>query len=348
MLVVADDPPDGVQQQRAQQGADAIELAFFGEIGSLTRAQVEELAEVAPQTSERFWRALGFVDAGPDARVFVSADVEALRLTAELERDELVTAGTEETLARAMGQAMSRLAQAQVEATGELLARAPEVIELARDDPQELVRLLTERAAHLIAPMERLLVYTWRRHAVAAAQRSVVGVLSDIGDTARAVGFADIVGFTSLSRDLSGRELGELVQRFEDASNDAVLRRGGRIVKTLGDEVMFVVDDPAAAADIGLTLAEAFGGPDDLVPQVRVGLAWGPALARAGDVLGPVVNIASRCTGLARPGTVLVDRDLAAAVDASERSADFVLVRLRAQRVRGYDHLMPCVLRRSP
>ena len=340
-------------------------MAFFGEVGSLTRAEVEEQAGVGPETSERMWRALGFVDAGPDARVFTSADVAALKLTAEIERDELVTPGIEETLARALGQSMSRLAQAQIEATGDLLAQAPEVRELASNDPQELVRLLTERAEHLIGPMEKLLVYAWHRHAVAAAQRSVMSLLSEMDEIPRAVGFADLVGFTSLARDLPPSELAAMIRHFEDASFEAVLRRGGRVVKTLGDEVMFSVDDPVAAADIALTLAEAFGNEYELpseaavgevaavtadseaptVPPVRVGLAWGPTLANGGDVLGRVVNIASRCTSLARPGTVLVDRELASALtDAG--TGDFTLVRLRPQRVRGYDHLMPSVLRR--
>jgi adenylate cyclase len=175
-----------------------------------------------------------------------------------------------------------------------------------------------------------------------------------------------LVGFTSLARDLPASELAAVVRHFEDTSFEAVLRRGGRVVKTLGDEVMFSADDVVAAADIALTLAEAFGGDDPVqsqaatgvvadgaddsdipgVPPVRVGLAWGPALAHGGDVLGPVVNIASRCTSLARPGTVLVDRELAAQLaDAGTR--EFTLVRLRPQRVRGYDHLMPCVLRRN-
>ena len=138
------------------------------------------------------------------------------------------------------------------------------------------------------------------------------------------------------------------------------------MVKTLGDEVMFSVDDPVSAAEIALTLAESFGGGDTLhseaavgvvgevaddaelpgVPPVRVGLAWGPTLAHGGDVLGRVVNIASRCTSLARPGTVLVDRELASAL-ADAGSGEFALVRLRPQRVRGYDHLTPCVLRRA-
>lgn len=362
----------GDRQEQARQGADAIELAFFGEIGSLTRAEVEAQAGVGRETSERMWRALGFVDAGPDARVFTSADVAALKLTAEIERDELVTPDIEETLARALGQSMSRLAQAQVEATGDLLAQAPEVRELASNDPQELVRLLTERAEHLIGPMEKLLVYAWRRHAVAASQRSVMSLLSEMDEIPRAVGFADLVGFTSLARDLPASELAAMIRRFEDTSFEAVLRRGGRVVKTLGDEVMFSVDDPAAAADIALTLAEAFGDEEavaaegavevvgavgavvgavanDLeaptVPPVRVGLAWGPALAHGGDVLGRVVNIASRCTSLARPGTVLVDRELASAL-ADVGTGDFTLVRLRPQRVRGYDHLTPSVLRR--
>ncbi len=83
---------------------------------------------------------------------------------------------------------------------------------------------------------------------------------------------------------------------------------------------------------------------DEEFPELRVGLAWGPALARLGDVLGPVVNVASRLTSSARPGTVLVDRTLA---DGLARDEDLLLRRLRRTSVRGYSKLEPWVLRRA-
>src|SRR4029453_14301793 len=87
---------------------------------------------------------------------------------------------------------------------------------------------------------------------------------------------------------------------------DVVTASGGRVVKMIGDEVMFTVDAAEAAAEIGLALAESTRGADGL-SEVRVGMAYGPLLEREGDLYGPVVNLASRMTAVAFPGTILGD-----------------------------------------
>jgi adenylate cyclase len=96
-----------------------------------------------------------------------------------------------------------------------------------------------------------------------------------------------------------------VVRRFEEISHDLVTSLGGRVVKMIGDEAMFVVDDVVAAARIGLGLAEAYAD-DDLLSDVRVGMAIGPVLVSDGDYYGPPVNLASRIVKIANPGTVLV------------------------------------------
>jgi adenylate cyclase len=106
---------------------------------------------------------------------------------------------------------------------------------------------------------------------------------------------------------------------------------GGRIVKTIGDEVMFITEQPAAAANIALRLAEA-STQDDVLPDARAGLAYGHVLSREGDYFGQVVNLASRLTELAYPRTVLVSSDLAAALDGDP---EFSLRRFGRRRVRG-------------
>ena len=124
-----------------------------------------------------------------------------------------------------------------------------------------------------------------------------------------AVGFADLVGFTSLTRELDDSRLGALVEGFESMASDVVASVGARLVKTIGDEVLFVADDAATAAEVALNCraaARARGAPD-----LRVGLASGTVLSRLGDVYGEPVNIAARLTSIARPGSVLVDRELA-------------------------------------
>jgi len=111
--------------------------------------------------------------------------------------------------------------------------------------------------------------------------------------------------FTLLSQHLDDRELADVVRRFEEISHDIVTGLGGRVVKMIGDEVMFVVNDVADAARIGLDLADAYSD-DELLSDVRVGLASGPVLLRDGDYFGPTVNLAHRIVNIGNPGTVLI------------------------------------------
>jgi adenylate cyclase len=157
------------------------------------------------------------------------------------------------------------------------------------------------------------------------------------------VGFADMVNYTRLSRVVDSEMLGKLLEDFETRATLLMAEHGGRIVKTLGDEVLFVADDAHAGAEIALQLVESHAEDEDL-PDLRAGLARGPVLSRFGDVFGEPVNIASRLTSLARPGTVLIDRDLAAAL-ADDPAYD--LRSLGRHRVKGYANLELTVLRRA-
>jgi adenylate cyclase len=173
--------------------------------------------------------------------------------------------------------------------------------------------------AELALPaMAKLLDYVWRRHLQAAVRRAVLlrGRGTDAGmSPLTAVGFADMVGFTVLSQHLGDEELAAVVARFEALAHDTVVALGGRVVKMIGDEVMFVVPSPMSAAEIGLSLAEAYAD-DELVSDVRVALAVGRALLQDGDYYGPVVNLASRLVGVAHPGTVLVSDEFRTALGA--------------------------------
>ncbi len=157
------------------------------------------------------------------------------------------------------------------------------------------------------------------------------------------VGFADIVDYTRQSRSLSRSEVGRLIDSFEERALEITSAHDGRIIKTIGDEVLFVADKPEDIACIGLELTEEGRDHEDF-PDLRVGLAWGPALARLGDVLGPVVNVSSRLTSTARPGRVLIDRALAEELKGNE---DFKLRKLRRTSVKGYRKLEPWSLQRA-
>ena len=331
-------------------GSELLEKAFLGEAAHLTRAEVEQTTtDFSPERIRRLWRALGFVDPEPDEPRFTEADVAAVRLAARLASDELIGGGVTESVARVVGQSMNRLAEAQTQIVSEQLANDPELAALAESHPDDMVRLLSERFAHLLPELEWLIAFAWRRHMLAAVQRAVAGAARELSSHAAAIGFCDIVGNTAAVRDMTTDELTELVATFEEVASDIVVRHDGRVVKTLGDEVMFMLTDPVAMAETGLELAEAFGNDRTNVPPVRVGLAYGPIVAHGGDIFGSVVNLASRCTGIARPGTVVCDRELAACLE--EQLADggpaIAVSRLRTFRVRGYAHLTPYVIRRT-
>ena len=163
-------------------------------------------------------------------------------------------------------------------------------------------------------PFERLLVYAWRRNLAVAISRMVADAEPEgpVG-VVRTVGFADLVSFTQLVRQLSERELAQLVLRFEALASDIVSSHGGALVKTVGDEVLFTHQEISGAVDIAFDLLEV-AAADDLVPRMRVGMATGRVLARLGDIYGNTVNRAARLTSQARPGTVLADAQVAAAV----------------------------------
>jgi len=363
---VPDAPDEGGAREVAgvDQAIGQLEEALLGEPASLSREAVESSTGLGVDRVRALWRALGFVDALPDTPMFAAADVAALQRTATLEHDRLFDERALDTLARALGQAMRRLAEAQVEILTEIMSRDEQMVRLAADDPQQAVREVVEQTREWLPELEALMVYAYRRHVLASSKRVLAGAARNITYAPLVVGFCDIVNYTAMTRDLDGRDLAALVETFESTSADLITRGGGRVVKLLGDEVMFAADDPESGAGIGLALSEAFGaaGRNDVprssdamdnvgvasparVGEVRVGLAYGPTLPHGGDLFGPVVNLASRCTGIARPGAVVCERELAAALADSPTVR---VSRLRMLRVRGYGHLTPSVLRRKP
>jgi adenylate cyclase len=268
-----------------------------------TATEVAQRSGMPLELTARFWRALGFTDVTDDERHFTDADVEALAIAERFLKEGLADVEVALQLTRVIGLSMARVAEAEV-------AASP----LTRNDldPDEMADLFLRSLDVILPSMGRLLEYAWRRHLHAAFRRAMLafsrGELS--GATIEAtVGFADLVGFTLLSQELSDEALAEVVSRFEALAFDTVSALGGQVVKVIGDEVMFVVRDAAEGARIALRLADAYAD-DELLSDVRVGLACGSVLAMEGDYYGPVVNLASRIVKIAIPGTVLVSDDV--------------------------------------
>lgn len=325
---------------------DLLEVFLLGEEPALTGQQLADEVGITFDEARLRWRSLGFSAVGADVPAFTHADLEALRLTQKLLDIGVIDPEDESALVRTLGRSFARLAEWQMG----LLAKVLDPDTMSAD---ELRKVMTE----LTAAVESLQNYVWRRHTLTAASRLLLaapGAADEDDDTIEGeagttmgVGFADIVNYTRQSRSLTRSEVGQLIDHFEERSLEIISAHDGRIIKTIGDELLFVADEPAAIARIGLELAEE-ATRDEEFPEVRVGLAWGPALARLGDVLGPVVNVASRLTSTARPGRVLVDRGLADELEGSDNPGDdFRLRRLRRTSVKGYRKLEPWSLRRA-
>ena len=157
-------------------------------------------------------------------------------------------------------------------------------------------------------PFEELLIYAWRRHVAAAAGRmEAMGAdEEDLHTVQLTVGFADIVSFTALSNELAHDRIGDLVELFESRCADVVAGQRGRVIKSIGDSVLFVNDDAIAGYDTAEGIINVIGR-DSRMPDVRVGLASGPVLMRLGDVFGPPVNLAARLTAVARRNRIIID-----------------------------------------
>lgn len=339
--------PSGVPDVAAEglsHSADALERRLLGAERHLRRRDVSGAAGVSLLSARRFWRALGFPNVEAAAEAFTLADVAALRSMVQLVRDGIVDEETALGLTRAMGRSADRLANWQIQLVAEALADDEDASGHVGD--VEAAERVGDVLAEIVERTAPLLTYAWRRHLASAVARMVADADVDAGRApgpVRSVGFADLVAFTRVVRRSTERELAGLVQRFEAVTSDIVSAHGGRVVKTVGDEVLFVATSAPAAGGIALDIAEAMAS-DDVLPDVRVGMATGPVVARLGDVFGTTVNRASRLTGVAPPGTVLVDEATAVRLDAA---SGFEVVPQHKRTLRGIGQVTPSLVRRS-
>jgi adenylate cyclase len=345
----ADVPTDVPEQARAV--LDELESQLLGRPASMGRRQVSHEAQVSLLSARKFWHALGFPLVADDDMMFTEADLTALKRVARLVREGIVDEEFALAMTRAFARTTDRLAVWQTQLMAEELTPPELEAELGEKDSRsvpstEIAESAARRLADMADEMEPLLVYAWRRHLSAAISRMLADAAptEDGAGTVRVVGFADLVNFTSVVRRLSERQLATMVQRFELLASDIVTAHGGRVIKTVGDEVLFVTIEAAPAAAIALDLVETMS-EDALLPDVRVGLARGPVLSRLGDVFGTTVNRASRLTSVAPRRGVLVDDRLAAQLAAT---SGFHMDVQRRRMLRGIGVVTPSLLRRSP
>lgn len=318
--------PDG----RAALAAATLDTTLLGGPRELSLRDLAERAGVDLDLVRLYWRTLGLPHPDADDVAFTQRDAEAVERAAGLLRTGRVGDRAMISLTRALGHTSDRLALWQVEALVEDMAGRHHL-----DDPTAR-RAVLEELPELAPVLEAQLLHSYRRQLAAIAARYAVefavgqeGTGAEDGaddpgalPLARAVGFADMVSFTRRTAGLGSTDLSDFVQRFETIARDVVTQGGGRVVKTIGDAVLFVADDVHTGARVALELARVLGGDLDVerarrvgglaegargVTPVRVGVVWGRVLSRFGDVFGPSVNVAARLTDIADPSTVLTD-----------------------------------------
>ncbi|MDO8144369.1 MULTISPECIES: adenylate/guanylate cyclase domain-containing protein [Isoptericola] len=336
------DPRDRTAQERADT-ARRTDEAILGGPRVYTLADLVAGTGLSTEFVENYWRWLGLPVTHPEEARFTAADMESLREIGTLIEEGQLDQQAQMTLVRSLGHTSDRLALWQVEAFVEHLGRR-----YALDDVSARLAAV-DRIPGFADVLARQLEHAWRRQLAALMGRFATEFGSSNearlpGDQLplrRAIGFADIVSFTKRTAGLGSQELSEYVQLFESRARDVITEAGGRVVKTIGDAVLFVADDVATGAECALGLAAPHS--TDEIP-VRVGFVWGRVLSRFGDVFGPDVNLASRISELAEPATVLVDPPTAALLASSAR---YALTAQAPREVQGLGEITPVRLQRA-
>ncbi|WP_121255164.1 adenylate/guanylate cyclase domain-containing protein [Nocardioides ferulae] len=328
--------PEPAHREPDEPPAVPLSRAILGEDPAFTAHDVAADSGVTIEQARRLWRSLGFPEPGGEA-AFTRADIDAVSTLVRAVDTGLFDFDLAVNATRAVGQTMSRLAEWEVAA---MLHR---VEELSAGEPIDTPSVAAQRLVEQFSgSFEALLIYAWRRHLAAAVARVEASRANeeDVHTTQVTVGFADIVGFTALSNEVSEDRLGDLVELFESRCSDVVAGQRGRVIKSIGDSVLFVNDDPVRAFDTAEGIINVIGR-DPRMPDVRVGLASGSVVLRLGDVFGPAVNLASRLTAVARRNRVIIDAATAALLPEG-----FETRPLPARPVRGFGLVEPVAVRR--
>jgi adenylate cyclase len=267
--------------------------------GRYTADDVEEMTGVPAELLLRIRRSLGLPEASRGDCVFCPADVEAAKSI-----QTFMDAGFDEEsvaeISRVLGEGMARVSATAGAAFGRTFLRAG-------DSENDAAWRFADTAENLTDAFEPILAAAFRAHVLDNVRRTMIsgtelatGQLA--GEQELAVCFADLVGFTHLGSELETRELGDVIGRFGQIAA-SVAEPPVRLVKTIGDAALLGSREAQPLVQAALKLLDEVEAAD--LPTVRAGIAWGKVIPRSGDLYGHGVNLASRVTGVARPGSVL-------------------------------------------
>ena len=367
---LAPDSRGGVPQQKAHQGAHRVEGEATAEVDpterttlagheslllgtppSLTLTELAQRAGTSVEVAQKFWRAMGFADVQPDEVRFTDQDVAALQDTVALldeTSDSSLASASVLELLRAQSYTMDRLVLWELETFVTDLSER-----LGLDDTAARLVAL-DRIDGLVELLSRQLTYVWRRHMASILGRTDAEVSTrgredtgpDLYPLIRSLGFVDIVSFTQRAQGMSKAALTHMLEDFENTARDVITSRGARVVKTIGDAVMYISDDLLIAADVVTALVEELQkGPDAI--RVRASLVEGRVISRSGDVFGPTVNLASRLVDAAEPGSIRLDEPTAMAILRSSQADRYRVGQCHEVVAKGLGQIVPWSLERT-
>lgn len=316
-----------------------VERALAGKGPRYTARQIADLSDLDIEMLLRFRSALGIPLGDPDEPLGTEADLEAARrmkalLDAGLPEDGMLQ------VARTIGMGTARIAEANRELIIRTLIRP--------GDTERDVALRFAAAAEYMLPLAGpTVVYALQAHLLEQIRRDVIGATDlaagEVGGTVElTVCFADLVEFTRLGEEIAPEELGMVAGRLEEMAS-AVAEPPVRLVKTIGDAVMLISPEPEPMVAAALELIRAAEQEGQQFPWLRAGIASGPTLPQSGDYYGRAVNLASRLTNVARPGSVVLDE---ATKEAVGDAFDYSYVGER--RLKGLDYRVKLFRARSP
>jgi adenylate cyclase len=295
-----------LEELKAAVAEDRLALLLVERIlgGRYTARELAQESGLPATQMLRIRRLLGLPEPGPDDPVFGEEEVDAAKAISMF----LSSGLGEESIAeitRVLGEGMSRLAATTAAAFVDAFLEPGDT----EDEVAERFAVLAERLIPAIDPVLRA---AYRQHLAESVRRGMLSAAErESGEVAGAqmvtVCFVDMVGFTRLGAQIEAQELGSLASKLAELATD-VTEPPVRLVKTIGDAAMFVSTDTAAVVSVALSLLEAVQMAE--LPSLRAGVACGSALQRAGDYYGHAVNLASRVTGAARPGSVLCTQEV--------------------------------------
>jgi adenylate cyclase len=303
----------------------AVEMALGGR-GRHTLTAVAREADMSPTYLRELLQAIGRPSPARGERAFTDEDIELARITRRLVDAGLPRQGIVEA-ARTIGQTTAQIAQAVRQLVGNALIQP--------GDSEQALGIRYADAVDQLAPLvPALLDLNVRAHLREGIRRELIteaerqeGRLLDTRDVA--VAFADLVGYTGLGSDIAATELGSIAGRFGELAAGAV-RKPVHLVKMIGDAAMFVSDEVSPMVETLADLRRCVHEAKPELPEVHIGVAYGPATPRAGDWFGATVNVASRITEEAKAGQMLAE-------EAVCRESNGAWKRRRKRSLKGVD-----------